>query len=77
MGPGHIMYAHEGNQAMLAVARWGRNPAMPYLHRTHRAPGQWLRARFALYPDNVKIYYGDSADLCADIYIKAFDDALK
>eukprot|EP00969_Alexandrium_andersonii_P283211 12520594-Alexandrium_andersonii.AAC.1 len=40
---------------------------MRYLHRTHRVSAQWLHERFALFPQNVDIFYEDSCDMCADI----------
>eukprot|EP00969_Alexandrium_andersonii_P000494 21172-Alexandrium_andersonii.AAC.1 len=42
LGADHILQAHEGNQAMLAVLRAGRNPTMRYLRRTRRVSVQRL-----------------------------------
>eukprot|EP00969_Alexandrium_andersonii_P070009 3090140-Alexandrium_andersonii.AAC.1 len=78
MPEGHCLRVHEDNQAMMAIVKSGRNPAMRYLLKTHRVSVQWLHERFA---DSeaapVELTYEDSADMKADIYIKAFNEEVK
>ena len=68
------LHFHEDNTAMIRIVDTGRNPSMRYLHRTHRISVAWLHEIFA--SDSVRIFYEKSAHMCADIYTKAFTDAL-
>eukprot|EP00969_Alexandrium_andersonii_P291594 12888180-Alexandrium_andersonii.AAC.1 len=77
LGKDHKLYVHEDHQAMLQILRAGRNPTMRYLHRTHRVSVQWLHEQLGPSIASVDIRYEDTADMCADIYTKTFDDLTK
>ncbi len=69
------LYLHEDNRAMLRVIKTGRNPAMRYLGRTHRISVSWLHEVCA--SDDVCLEYTQSTDMAADIYTKAYTNAMK
>ena len=60
---------------MIRVTETGRNPTMRYLARTHRVSVAWLRETFS--QQDIDLVYELSAKMCADIYTKAFTDAIK
>ncbi len=69
------LYVHEDNQAMIQVVRTGRNPTMRYLARTHGISVSWLHE--VRTSDDVCLLYTQSADMAADIYTKAYTNAMK
>ncbi len=60
---------------MIRVVETGKNPTMRYLSRTHRIAVSWLHEVFQQ-PD-LSLVYEKSAQMCADIYTKAFTDPVK
>eukprot|EP00969_Alexandrium_andersonii_P282255 12478593-Alexandrium_andersonii.AAC.1 len=59
----------------MATIKSGRNPTMQYLHRTRRVSVQWLHERSSdTQGAPVEIKYADSADMKADIFIKASNE---
>eukprot|EP00972_Heterocapsa_arctica_P016981 2506801-Heterocapsa_arctica.AAC.1 len=69
-----ILHFHEDNQAMIRVVETGRNPTMRYLQRTHGVSVAWLHEIFK--KRELDLNYELSSRMCADIYIKAFTDAI-
>ena len=67
---GYVAQVHEVNQAMLQVAKSGRNPTMRHLHRVHRVGVAWLHERLG-HPetkDPAEMVYTECNDMCADIH---------
>ncbi|MCP4377402.1 MAG: Ty1/Copia family ribonuclease HI [bacterium] len=74
-GSNNSLMVHEDNQAMIQVMKSGKNPTMRHLGRTHRVSVAFLSERFAA--GDVELCYETSSKMAADIYTKAFTDALK
>ncbi len=66
---------YEDNQAMIQVVKTDRNPTMRYLDRTHRVSVGWLHE--VCTSDDVCLEYTQSTDMAADIYTKAYTNAMK
>ena len=60
---------------MIRVLETGKNPTMRYLHRTHRMSVAWLHECFQR--KDFELVHEDTSTMCADIYTKAFNDAVK
>ena len=60
---------------MMTVVKSGRNQRMRYLKKTHRVSVAWLHERFK--SKDFELVYEVSCRMAADIYTKAFGDALK
>ena len=60
---------------MIRVCQTGRNPTMRHLGRTHRVSVTWLHERFA--EPGLLLRYEMTHRQAADIYTKAFNEALK
>ena len=60
---------------MIRVLQTGRNSTMRYLHRTHRV--SVARLHESLKRGDFMLLYEISAQMCADIYTKAFTDTSK
>ena len=69
------LYVHEGNQAMMACVRSGRNPTTRYLERTHRVSVSWLKEVCG--DPRVHLMYEGSAKMAADVYAKSFIDVAR
>jgi hypothetical protein len=69
-----VVRLHVDNQAMAAVIRSGRNPTMRHLSRTHGISISWLHEQCQ---DQLHIEYVTTTLMAADIYTKAFHDAIK
>ena len=65
----------EDNQAMIRVIETGKNPTMRYLHRTHRVSVAWLHE--VSQGEYLRLIYGISARMAADIFTTAFADKVK
>eukprot|EP00972_Heterocapsa_arctica_P005172 768374-Heterocapsa_arctica.AAC.1 len=59
---------------MIRVVETGRNPTMRYLLPTHGVSVAWLHGTFK--KDCFDLDYELSSRMCADIYTKAFTDAV-
>ena len=66
---------HEDNQAMIRVVTTGTNPTMRYLARTHRVSVAWLHEVCKM--KEIQIVYEETSRTCADIFAKAFTNAVK
>ncbi len=66
MGRENVLQVHEDNQAMIQVAKTGRNPTMRYLPRTHRVSVRWVHE--ACTSDSVRLAYAKTTDMAADVY---------
>ena len=60
---------------MIRVCQTGRNPTMRHLGRTHRVSVAWLHQRFAEL--GIDLRFEMTHRHAADIYTKAFHEALK
>ncbi|MFM7980368.1 MAG: hypothetical protein ACKPKO_13730, partial [Candidatus Fonsibacter sp.] len=65
---------HEDNQATIRVETTGKNPTMRYLSRTHRVSVAWLHEVFQM--KEINLVYEATARMCADIFTKAFSNAV-
>ncbi|MFM7990304.1 MAG: hypothetical protein ACKPKO_64415, partial [Candidatus Fonsibacter sp.] len=65
---------HEDNQAMIRVVKTGNNPTMRYLSRTHRVSVAWLHEVFSM--KEINLVYEATSRMCADIFTKAFSNAV-
>ena len=70
-----VLHFHVDNQAMAAVIRSGRNPTMRHLSRTHGISISWLHEQCR--EDDIEMRYITTTLMAADIYTKAFQDAVK
>ena len=70
-----VLRFHVDNQAMAAVIRSGRNPTMRHLSRTHGISISWLHEQCR--EDDIEMRYITTTLMAADIYTKAFQDAVK
>eukprot|EP00972_Heterocapsa_arctica_P037163 5471650-Heterocapsa_arctica.AAC.1 len=59
---------------MIRVVETGRNPTMRYLQMTHGVSVAWLHEIFK--NKELDLNYELSSRMCADIYTKAFTDAI-
>ena len=69
------MVFHEDNSAFIQVVRTGRNQTMRHLNRHHRISVAFLHETFK--GEDWDLIYTPSAEMCADIFTKAFNDPLK
>jgi len=65
---------HEDNQAMIRVVTTGKNPTMRYLARTHRVSVAWLHEVCQM--KEIRMVYEETSRMCADIFTKAFTNAV-
>ncbi len=73
--PNTVLHFHVDNQAMAAVIRSGRNPTMKHLSRTHGICISWMYEQCIA--DEIQVKYVTTTLMAADIYTKAFQDAVK
>eukprot|EP00972_Heterocapsa_arctica_P047466 6999854-Heterocapsa_arctica.AAC.1 len=59
---------------MIRVVETGRNPTMRHLQRTHGVSVAWLHETFK--KNKIDLNYELSSRMCADVYTKAFADAI-
>mgnify|MGYP002811126287 CR=1 FL=1 len=74
-GPTTTLHFHVDNQAMAAVIRSGRNPTMRHLQRTHWICISWFYEQCI--GVQIRVQYVTTTLMAADIYTKAFQDAVK
>ena len=70
-----VLRFHVDNQAMAAVIRSGKNPTMRHLSRSHGISISWLHEQCA--QEHIQVEYVTTTLMAADIYTKAFQDAVK
>ncbi len=73
--PTTTIHFHVDNLAMAAAIRSGRNPTMRHLHRTHGIHISWMYDQCM--SDQIQVRYVTTTLMAADIYTKAFQDAVK
>ena len=66
----------EDNQAAIQIIKNGRNPTLRHVNRTHRVNADWLTEVFRN-DKQIKLVYCKTVDMAADIFTKAFHNAVK
>ena len=65
----------EDNDAMIRVAKTGKNPTMRHIGRTHCVSISWLQEQVS--GKYTRMHYCPTDRQCADIYTKTFEDKFK